>query len=183
MTGNTRGRIAFAPHCNGQGHGVAQAASRHIGRVLAAVVLLAPLGACVGTAYPVAQPAAPVDTRQYALPADVLFPFNSAVLRPEAQAALADTLGQIRSVYPYPAIRVVGHTDSIGSDAVNDALSRQRAEAVKAWLAGAGIPPAVVTAEGRGRREPVAPNTQPNGADNPAGRAQNRRVQLIASPA
>lgn len=155
---------------------------RQVGRFLATALLLAPLGACVGTAYPgqsVAQP----DTRQYALPADVLFPFNSAVLRPEAQAALADTLGQIRAVYPYPAIRVIGHTDSIGSDAVNDELSLRRAEAVKAWLIGAGIPPTVVYAEGRGKREPVAPNTFPDGRDNPAGRAQNRRVQLIASPA
>lgn len=158
---------------------------RNVGRLMAMAALLAPLGACVGAAYPVAAPpAAPApDTRQYALPADVLFPFGSAVLRPEAQAALSETLGQIRSVYPYPAIRVVGHTDSIGSDPVNDVLSLRRAEAVKAWLAGAGIPPAVVVAEGRGRREPVAPNTLANGADNPAGRAQNRRVQLIASPA
>ena len=153
------------------------------GRLLAAALLLTPLGACVGTAYPVAQPVPQGNFRQYALPADVLFPFNSAVLRPEAQAALAETLGQIRAVYPYPAIRVVGHTDSIGSDAVNDELSMRRAEAVKAWLIGAAIPPSVVFAEGRGKREPVAPNTQPNGADNPAGRAQNRRVQLIATPA
>ena len=156
---------------------------RQVGRLLATALVLAPLGACVGTAYPVAQPAPQADVRQYALPADVLFPFNSAVLRPEATAALSDILGQIRSVYPYPSIRVIGHTDSIGSDAVNDALSLRRAEAVKAWLVGAGIPPAVVFAEGRGRHEPVAPNTLPDGRDNPAGRAQNRRVQLIASPA
>jgi len=162
---------------------VAQAATRHIGRRLATALLLAPLAACVGTAYPVGQPAPQLDTRQYALPADVLFPFNSAVLRPEAQAALSETLSQIRSVYPYPAIRVIGYTDSIGTDSVNDILSLRRAEAVKQWLAGAGIPPGVVTAEGRGKRDPIAPNIQPNGADNPQGRAQNRRVQLIASPA
>ena len=78
---------------------------------------------------------------------------------------------------------MIGHTDSIGSDAVNDALSLRRAEAVKAWLAGAGIPPSVVSAEGRGKHEPLAPNTFPDGRDNPEGRAQNRRVQLIASAA
>ena len=156
---------------------------RRARRLVALAFLAAPLGACVGTAYPVVQQPVQPDVRQYALPSDVLFAFNSAVLRPEATVALSDTLGQIRAVYPYPAIRVIGYTDSIGSDAVNDALSLQRAQAVKAWLAGAGIPPSVVTAEGRGKREPVAPNTQPNGADNPAGRAQNRRVQLIASPA
>ena len=115
---------------------------------------------------------------------DVLFGFGSATLRPEAAAALNDILNQIRSVYPYPAIQVVGHTDSIGSDTANDALSLRRAESVRVWLIRTGgIPDAAITAEGRGKREPIAPNTLPSGADNPQGRAQNRRVELIARPA
>lgn len=148
-------------------------------RGLTALLLAAPLGACVGSAFP----GQPVAYRNYSLASDVLFGFGSATLRPEAAASLQEILGQIRSVYPYPAIQVVGYTDSIGSDAVNDPLSLRRAEAVRAWLVGAGIPAAAVTAEGRGRRDPVAPNTFPDGADNPQGRAQNRRVVLVARPA
>ena len=99
-------------------------------------------------------------------------------MRPQAQSALTDIMGQIRAVYPTPAIRVIGHTDNVGSDAANDALSLRRAEVVRSWIiTNAGIPPAVVSAEGHGKSEPEVPN------DTPAGRAQNRRVQLIASPA
>lgn len=148
-------------------------------RHLATLLFAAPLGACVGTGFP----GQPVGYRNYSLASDVLFGFGSATLRPEATAALNDILNQIRSVYPYPAIQVVGHTDSIGSDAANYPLSLRRAEAVRAWLIGAGIPAAAINAEGHGQREPIAPNTLPNGADNPQGRAQNRRVELVARPA
>ena len=75
-------------------------------------------------------------------------------------------------------------TDGKGTDAYNDALSLRRAESVRVWLIRTGgIPDAAITAEGRGKREPIAPNTLPSGADNPQGRAQNRRVELIARPA
>lgn len=147
---------------------------------MAAALAAAPLAACVGTAGQLV-PIAPY--RRYEVASDVLFDFGSATLRPAASGALAGILGQIRSVYPYPAIRVVGHTDSIGTDAANDVLSLRRAESVQRWLAEAGIPPAVISTEGQGKRQPAAPNTLPNGADNPAGRQANRRVELIASPA
>ena len=146
-----------------------QQSRRQIGRFLATALLLVPLGACVATAQP---------PRPFAVPADVLFSTGSASLRPEAQAALTDIVGQIRAVYANPAIRVIGHTDSVGSDAANDVLSQRRAEAVRSWLvANAGLAPTVVSAEGHGKNEPEASN------DTPAGRAQNRRVQLIATPA
>ena len=151
---------------------------RQWGRMAALGVLAAPLAACVGTAY-----APPIGLRRYELSSDVLFAFGSATLRPEASAALNDILMSIRSTYPYPAIRVEGHTDSIGSDAANDVLSLRRADSVRQWLMANGIPPAVITTEGLGKRRPVAPNTLPNGADSPDGRARNRRVELIATPA
>ncbi len=151
---------------------------RQVCRIAAMGLLAAPLAACVGTAY-----TPPVAFRRYELASDVLFDFGSATLRPQASAALNDILTSIRTTYPYPAIRVLGHTDSIGSDAANDALSLRRADAVRQWLMAAGIPPAAITTEGLGKSRPVAANTLPNGADNPSGRAQNRRVELIASPA
>lgn len=145
-----------------------QLGRRQVGRFLATAFLLAPLGACVGT----------VGARPFAVPADVLFTTGSASLRPQAQAALNDIMGQIRAVYPTPAIRVIGHTDNVGSDTTNNALSLRRAEVVRSWLiANAGIPPAVISAEGHGESEPIASNA------TPAGRLENRRVQLIATPA
>ena len=128
-------------------------------------------------------PPPPVAYRRYELPADVLFDFNSDVLRPDASASLGTILASMRQTYPYPRIRVEGYTDSIGGDAFNDGLSQRRAEAVRQWLTANGIPATVITTEGFGKRSPVAPNTLPNGADNPEGRARNRRVVLIASPA
>lgn len=154
---------------------------RRFVRIASSLLAAAPLAACVGQAYtPVPFP---VDYRRYEIASDVLFDFGSATLRPAAYGALRDILGQIRSVYPYPAIRVIGHTDSIGSDAANDLLSARRAESVRRWLIETGIPDQYITVEGQGKRTPVAPNTLPNGADNPDGRQRNRRVELLASPA
>ena len=154
---------------------------RRFVRLAGSVLVAAPLAACVGQAY--APGPVPPNFRRYEIASDVLFDFGSAQLRPAAFEALQGILGQIRSVYPYPAIRVVGHTDSIGTDAANDALSQRRGEAVRRWLIEAGIPQQYITVEGMGKRQPVAPNVFPNGADNPEGRARNRRVELFASPA
>ena len=143
-------------------------------------LLALPLAACVGQAY---QPVA-VPVQRFELASDVLFDFGSPVLRPGGYQALAGILSQIRGVIPYPALRVVGHTDSVGGPAANMTLSLQRAESVRQWLIQAGgIPPQYITIEGRGEDQPVAPNRFPNGADNPQGRAANRRVELFASPA
>jgi outer membrane protein OmpA-like peptidoglycan-associated protein len=154
---------------------------RRFGRTVASALLLAPLAACVGQPY--GPPPLIPPFRRFSIASDVLFAFGSAQLLPGAAEALAGNLYEIRQVYPYPAIQVIGYTDSIGSDAANDQLSLRRAEAVRAWLLSAGIPGQYISVEGMGKRNPVAPNTFPNGADNPAGRAQNRRVELVASRA
>ncbi|GGC41711.1 hypothetical protein GCM10011504_20180 [Siccirubricoccus deserti] len=108
---------------------------------------------------------------------DVLFDFDKDELRPEAAQALGRVAEIIRQRQPR-AVLVIGHTDSMGADAYNDALSRRRAEAVQAWLAaqGGALPPLRV--EGRGEREPVAPNIV-DGRDNPEGRQANRRVEVL----
>jgi outer membrane protein OmpA-like peptidoglycan-associated protein len=109
---------------------------------------------------------------------DVLFDFDKAELRPAAAEALGRVVEIIRQRQPR-ALLVVGHTDSVGADAYNDQLSRRRAEAVRSWLAtegGGGLPP--LRAEGKGEREPVAPNSL-EGRDNPEGRQQNRRVEVL----
>lgn len=71
------------------------------------------------------------------------------------------------------AVRVVGHTDSTGSDAINNPLSVRRAEAVREYMAGKGVNPTRVSTEGQGSRQPVADNA------NATGRAQNRRVEIF----
>src|SRR5438552_3908640 len=69
-------------------------------------------------------------------------------------------------------IEIAGHTDNTGSAATNTRLSQARAEAVRAYLASKGVAPDRMIAKGYGPTQPVAPNT------TPAGRAQNRRVEL-----
>jgi outer membrane protein OmpA-like peptidoglycan-associated protein len=113
------------------------------------------------------------------LPADVLFDFDKADLRPDALPTLQKAAELIQS-YPRAPLRVVGHTDSKGSDGYNDTLSQRRSQAVAHALqerTGRSV-----AARGRGKREPVAANTTPDGQDDPAGRQRNRRVQILIEP-
>jgi outer membrane protein OmpA-like peptidoglycan-associated protein len=108
---------------------------------------------------------------------DVLFGFDKSDLRPEAQEALSRVADIIRNRRPRE-VRILGYTDSIGSEEYNLQLSKRRAEAVEQWLAsnGGAMPPMQVA--GRGESDPVAPNTI-NGHDNPDGRQKNRRVEVL----
>jgi OOP family OmpA-OmpF porin len=74
---------------------------------------------------------------------------------------------------PLPDVMVIGHTDKVGSDAVNDPLSRQRAEIVRSALLARGIAVDKVVAIGRGKREPIVPT-----ADG-VSEARNRRVEIL----
>lgn len=109
---------------------------------------------------------------------DVLFDFDKASIRPAAESALQDIA---RAIQASPAGRVTieGHTDSKGKASYNQALSLKRATAVSQWLANHGVDKARLTAKGYGDTRPVQPNVQANGADNPKGRAQNRRVEFV----
>lgn len=112
------------------------------------------------------------------LQADVLFAFNSARLSGAAGSRIAQAVANIRKRHPR-ALRIQGYTDSIGTPAYNLGLSRRRAQAVLTALQqhlGGGAPP--MTAIGYGEADPVASNTNPDGSDNPRGRALNRRVEI-----
>ena len=112
------------------------------------------------------------------LQADVLFDLGKAEIRPEAEAAL-DKVGAVIQQFPNSKVWIDGYTDSIGSQNKNLALSKERAVAVKRWLVKKkGLPARNITTEGFGEEKPVAPNINPDGSDNPEGRAQNRRVQI-----
>ena len=86
--------------------------------------------------------------------ADVLFAFDKAELRPNAAATLDNMIAQGRRANArLNRVTVIGHTDAIGSDKYNDALSQRRANTVRNYLANSGIDASVVYAEGRGKRE------------------------------
>ena len=111
------------------------------------------------------------------LESEVLFDFGSAQVRPEAEELLA-SLAQVLNEAQAPAATITGHTDSISDDDFNQRLSQDRARAVVEVLTGAGTS-ASLTATGYGETQPVAPNENPDGSDNPAGRQQNRRVEIL----
>ncbi|WP_323114117.1 OmpA family protein [Pseudomonas guariconensis] len=101
----------------------------------------------------------------------VLFAFDSAQLSAQAQQRLRALLPQL-SDPRVASIKVIGYTDSVGSDAYNQGLSEQRAGSVAEFLIGQGLAAGKVTSQGRGESEPVADN------DTEEGRARNRRVEL-----
>ncbi len=113
------------------------------------------------------------------LSGDVLFDYDKATLKPEAEQALKK-VAVVLSQFPDSMATIEGYTDAKGGKAFNMRLSEDRATAVRDWLVKNGnLPPASITAKGNGEENPVAPNTNPDGSDNPAGRTLNRRVAII----
>jgi outer membrane protein OmpA-like peptidoglycan-associated protein len=118
---------------------------------------------------------------QITLHTDVLFKFGKSNLTPKAKTVLSSVAKQIKS-RARGTVQVTGYTDSIGSDSVNIPLSRARAAAVVNEL-GPLTPGISYSASGKGSADPVAPNSKPDGSDNPAGRALNRRVTIAFAAA
>jgi photosystem I P700 chlorophyll a apoprotein A2 len=113
------------------------------------------------------------------LAADVLFDFDRAELRPDALESLRK-LAAVVAAHPGRPVRIEGHSDAKGADAYNQALSERRARSVEAWLAGpGGIEESRLRARGLGETRPKAPNAKPDGSDDPLGRQQNRRVEIV----
>lgn len=108
----------------------------------------------------------------------VNFDFDKSTLRPDAVAILSEA-SEILKRYPELRVEVAGHTDSKGTDAYNQKLSERRAKAVYDYLTGHGVAASrLVGPIGYGESRPIAPNTNPDGSDNPEGRAKNRRTEL-----
>jgi photosystem I P700 chlorophyll a apoprotein A2 len=112
-----------------------------------------------------------------ALAADVLFDFDKADLRAEARPSLEKVAAVLKS-YPKAAARIEGHTDGKGDDRYNLKLSERRAESVRRFLAAHGATLRMST-RGWGEAKPLAPNTRPDGSDDPEGRQKNRRVEIV----
>jgi len=106
--------------------------------------------------------------------ADVLFDVGKYDLRPTTREKLA-RLGGIVLAHKGLQLDIEGHTDSTGSDELNQTLSERRAMSVQMYMNQQGLAPGSVTAKGFGKSMPVADNS------TSAGRQQNRRVEIIVS--
>jgi len=108
---------------------------------------------------------------------NILYDFNTADLRPESRIALDNLVG-ILDDNPYIKIELGSHTDSIGTDVYNFKLSQQRAQSCVDYIISKGIDKNRITAKGYGESKPIAPNSLPDGRDNPEGRQLNRRTEF-----
>jgi outer membrane protein OmpA-like peptidoglycan-associated protein len=108
----------------------------------------------------------------------LLFDFDSDRIRPEAAKNFQE-LARSLNKFGNSNLLIVGHTDSQGDDAYNQALSQRRANAASAYLQSQGVPTSRISTSGRGESEPIATN------DTEAGKQLNRRVEvaIYASPA
>lgn len=109
-----------------------------------------------------------------ALPSGILFDIGKDALKASAMQSLSNAAATLKD--SETNIIIQGHTDSTGSDAINQPLSERRADNVRDFLASKGVSFGRMTAIGYGSSRPVAPN------DTEANRSLNRRVQLEISP-
>jgi outer membrane protein OmpA-like peptidoglycan-associated protein len=115
-------------------------------------------------------------TLKLSFDASVLFDFNRSELRPEAQSQLAEAAARV-ATYTNASVTVEGHTDNVGTDAVNAKLSLARAASVRAFLLSrAELRGRAIAVEGFGASRPVASNATDDG------RQQNRRVEILVTP-
>ena len=140
------------------------------------------LGECVltagGSVLPECLPAvvevapAPIPTvSSMSMGADAFFDFDKSNLKPEGEAKLA-ALASDMSTVDVQSVDIVGHTDAIGTEQYNQALSERRARSAADFLVGQGVNPGLISTRGMGETQPVATN------QTPEGRAQNRRVDI-----
>lgn len=109
------------------------------------------------------------------LPESVTFPTGSAVVNSGFRPALNEVARSLRA-HPNSTVRVVGHTDNVGSIAYNQQLSEDRALAVARILIADGVSASRITYSGRNFAEPITSNASANG------RALNRRVEVVITP-
>jgi len=109
------------------------------------------------------------------MPGNVTFDFDSASVKPQFMPVL-DNVAQTLTQYDKTVIEVAGHTDNVGSDSYNQALSQRRANSVASYLGSRGIMQQRMITVGAGESRPIASN------DTEAGRSENRRVEITLVP-
>jgi outer membrane protein OmpA-like peptidoglycan-associated protein len=106
---------------------------------------------------------------------EVSFDFNSSRLQPAFEQSLEKVAG-ILNRYPRSSLKIIGHTDNVGSDVYNQQLSEKRAQAVATALESRGVAASRISISGRGESEPRTTNS------TEAGRQLNRRVEMLITP-
>ena len=106
------------------------------------------------------------------IPNDISFDTGRYDIKPNLRPIL-DQFAQGLSQQPGTEVRIIGHTDNTGSDAVNNPLSVNRAQSTRDYLVARGVNSSRITIDGRGEREPIADNT------TEVGRARNRRIEIF----
>ncbi len=109
------------------------------------------------------------------MPSDVTFASGQSSLRPDLYPTL-NSVASTLTEFPSTAVDIIGHADSQGSETFNQGLSERRAESVQTYLQGQGVQPVRMATAGFGETRPIASN------ETAAGRAQNRRVEIILTP-
>ena len=115
------------------------------------------------------------DEIRLVMPESITFATGSAALNSSSTTTLA-SVADVLAKYTDTTIQVIGHTDSTGSDAINEPLSRNRAAAVANFLSNRGVAANRISVAGMGSRQPIASNTTTDG------KAQNRRVEIKVNP-
>ncbi len=110
------------------------------------------------------------------IPSDISFASGRSDIQPNFRQILDDFARGLQG-NPNARVTIIGHTDNVGSDAVNDPLSVNRAASVRNYLTSRGVPAAHISIDGRGEREPIASNATAEG------RARNRRVEIFVGEA
>jgi len=106
------------------------------------------------------------------IPSDISFDTGQSTIKSNLRPVL-DQFAQGLNSQPNTEIRIVGHTDSTGSDAINNPLSVNRAASARDYLASRGVSAQRIAIDGRGSREPVADNS------SETGRTANRRIEIF----
>lgn len=109
---------------------------------------------------------------------NVYYEFNSVELKQSSKEVLDTTILVMMNEAPEFIVEIGSHTDNVGSDKDNLKLSEDRAQGVVEYLISKGIEQNRLVAKGYGESSPVAPNTNPDGSDNPEGREKNRRTEF-----
>lgn len=106
------------------------------------------------------------------IPNDISFDSGHYDIKPRLRPIL-DQFAQGLAQQPGTEVRIIGHTDNVGSDAVNNPLSVNRAQSARDYLVSRGVSPSRIAIDGRGEREPIADNS------TEVGRARNRRIEIF----
>jgi outer membrane protein OmpA-like peptidoglycan-associated protein len=111
---------------------------------------------------------------------DANFEYDSDVFKPEESLrSYADSVKTYLDLNPEASMTIIGHTDSIGSDAYNLELGLRRAQNARLYFVDSLGVEAPIEVESMGKSRPVAPNSMADGSDNPEGRQKNRRVNFV----